>query len=181
VTVGIVVGIPDPSLVVLIGAAGSGKSTFATGHFAREEVLSSDAYRAAIAGNAADQSVSGAAFKALHAALDRRLRDGRLAVVDATNLTPRARRDVIERGRAAHVPTVAIVLDLPADIVLARNAARLDRVVPEDVVRRHLDEVRRLVDGGVLQREGFTTIVTLRAPAAVSALEIRRDPPGGRS
>ncbi len=34
--------------------------------------------------------------------------------------------------------SVAIVLDLPEDLVLARNAARADRVVPEDVVRRQL-------------------------------------------
>ena len=73
------------------------------------------------------------------------------------------------------MPAVAIVLDLPDDVVLARNAARSDRVVPEDVVRRHLGEVRRLVDAGELQREGFATVVTLRDPAAVDAIEITRD------
>ena len=173
------VRIPDPSLVVLVGAAGSGKSTFAARHFAQDEILSSDAHRAAIAGDAADQSVSRAAFKALHAALDRRLHAGRLTVVDATNLTAPARRAVTDRARAAGLPAVAIVLDLPAEVVLARNAARRDRVVPEDVVRRHLGEVRRLVDGGELQREGFATVVTLRDPAAVDAIEVARDTSSG--
>jgi len=70
---------------------------------------------------------------------------------------------------------VAFVLDLPSKVVLARNAARHDRVVPEDVVRRHLTDVRRLVDGSALEREAFTTVVTLRDPAAVESLEIRRD------
>jgi predicted kinase len=69
-------------------------------------------------------------------------------------------------------------LDLPADVVLARNAARVDRVVPEDVVRRHLAEVRRLVDGDALGREGFASIVVLRDPAAVDAVEIRREGAG---
>lgn len=173
-----VVRVPDPALVVLIGAAGSGKSTFAARHFDASEVLSSDAYRAAISGDAADQSVSRAAFKALHAALDRRLGAGRLTVVDATNLTAAARQAVLSRATGAGIPAIAVVLDLPTDVVLARNSARLDRVVPEDVVRRHLAEVRRLVDGGELLREGFASIVVFREPAAVDAVEIRREGAG---
>ncbi len=134
--------LPDPSLVVLIGAAGSGKSTFAARHFAPDEILSSDALRAAISGDAADQSVNKAAFRALHAALDRRLRTGRLTVVDATNVTREARRALLDRAAAAGIPAVAIVLDLAPDLVLARNAARPDRVVPETSSGAHLDAVR---------------------------------------
>lgn len=37
------ISIPDFSLVVLIGASGSGKSTFAHTHFKQTEILSSDA------------------------------------------------------------------------------------------------------------------------------------------
>jgi predicted kinase len=167
--------LPDPSLIVLIGAAGSGKSTFAARHFASDEILSSDALRAAISGDAANQSVNKAAFRALHAALDRRLRTGRLTAVDATNVTREARRALLDRAAAAGIPTVAIVLDLAPDLALARNAARLDRVVPEPVVRRHLDAVRRLVDDGALDADGFAAIHILRDPAEVEALEVRRD------
>ena len=171
-----VLRIADPSLVVLVGAAGSGKSTFAARHFRPDEILSSDAFRAAISGDAADQSVSPAAFKALHAALDRRLLDRRLTVVDATNLTVRARRAIVSRAAAAGIPAIAIVLDLPDAVVLARNAARGDRVVPEDVVRRHLGEVDRIVANGELGADGFGSIVRLTDPAEVERLEIRRDP-----
>ena len=137
-----VLRVPDPSLVVLVGAAGSGKSTFAARHFAPDEILSSDAFRAAISGDAADQSASPAAFKALHAALDRRLRDGRLTVVDATNLTAAARQAARDPGGGRRRPGHRHRAGPAGAVVLARNAARRDRVVPEDVVRRHLGEVR---------------------------------------
>jgi protein phosphatase len=170
-----ILSVSDPSLVLLIGAAGSGKSTFAARHFAPGETLSSDALRAAISGDAADQSASKAAFAALYGALDRRLKAGRLTVVDATNLTRAARRPLLIRAEAAQVPVFAIVLDLAPELVLARSAARLDRVVPESVVRRHLEEVRRLADERSLEREGFAAIQILHDPAAVEALRIRRE------
>jgi protein phosphatase len=170
------VTLPDPSLVLLIGAAGSGKSTVAARHFAPDEILSSDALRAAISGDAADQSASKAAFAALYAALDRRLRSGRSAVVDATNVTREARRALLVRAEAAGVPAFAIVLDLAPAVVLALNAARVDRVVPEAIVLRHLDAVRRTVDDGSLEAEGFAGVRVLHDPAEVEAFEILRQP-----
>src|SRR3972149_3902672 len=105
--------VPDPSVVLRGGAAGAGKSTFAARHFPASAVLSSDALRAAIAGDAADQSATRRAFTALHRALDRRLAAGLLTVVDATNVTAAARR-TIRRAAARHgAPVVAIELDLP--------------------------------------------------------------------
>jgi protein phosphatase len=170
----IVIDLPDPSLVVLIGAAGSGKSTFAARHFVPAEILSSDAFRAAIAGDAADQAANGPAFAALHASLERRLRTGRLTVVDATNLMSAARRVLLAKANEAGVPAVAIVLDLPVDVVLRRNAARADRVVPDEVVRRHLGQIRRLVDDAALDGDGFRQIVIMRDTDDVEAIEIRR-------
>ena len=46
------------ALVVLIGAAGAGKSTLAARLFAPDEIVSSDALRAVISGDEADQRVS---------------------------------------------------------------------------------------------------------------------------
>ena len=70
--------LPVPGLVVLIGAAGSGKSTLAARLFAADELLSSDALRAAISGDAADQRATRPAFAILHREALRRL-DGRAA------------------------------------------------------------------------------------------------------
>ncbi len=171
--------IPDPSLVLLIGAAGSGKSTFAARHFAPAEILSSDSLRAALSGDAADQSVSGAAFALLHRRAAARLRAGQLTVVDATNVDDRSRSSLHAIARAASVPVVGFVLDLPAEIVLARNVDRSARTVPGHVVRRQLAALRACVDSGRLGQERFARLVRITDPLAADALVIVREPAAG--
>ena len=84
--------LPDPSLVVLIGAAGVGKSTFAARHFRADEILSSDRYRAIVSGDEADQAATRIAFRLLHRDVRARLAAGRLTVVDATSVEASASR-----------------------------------------------------------------------------------------
>ena len=173
-----IIVIPDPSLVVLIGAAGAGKSTFAAQHFDASEILSSDAFRAMVSGDEADQGATRAAFGRLHRALDRRLAAGRLTVVDATNVERTARRELLKRSTAAGLPAVAIVLDLPPAIVLAQNAARAGRIVAEPVVLRHLAILRPTLDGSgaAFGVEGFSQVTILRHPLEVEAVRIVRQP-----
>jgi protein phosphatase len=168
----------DPSLVVLVGAAGSGKSTFAARHFAVDEILSSDRFRAMVSGDEADQAATHAAFARLHRELVRRLGSGRLTVIDATNVEASSRRALLARATAANVPATAIVLDLPAATILAQNAARRPRVVDEAIVRRHLDRLRLALDGPdpPLLREGFAAVLVLRDPTDVDRTGFRRRP-----
>jgi protein phosphatase len=168
--------IEDPSLVVLIGAAGAGKTTFAARHFAIDEVLSSDAYRRLVSGDEANQAATRAAFLRLHRDLDIRLAQGLLTVIDATSVQSTARRGLLARAAVAGVPTTAIVFDLPAETVLARNAARPARTVDFAVVRRQLAGVRASLDGPTpaLPGEGFRQVVVLRDPAEVDLVRIRR-------
>src|SRR5690349_1734351 len=154
--------LPEPCVVVLVGAAGSGKSTFAARHFAPTEILSSDAFRALVSGRESDQRATRTAFSILHRQLAKRLLAGRTSVIDATNVTPYARRAVLRAAAASRVPVVAIVFDLPADLVMARNAGRAGRVVPEEAVRHQLEHLARAVAPGVIEREGFAAVHWIR-------------------
>jgi predicted kinase len=166
--------VPDPSLVVLIGAAGAGKSTFAARHFEPSEILSSDAYRALVSGDESDQRATRAAFGRLHRALEERLAGRLLTVVDATNVERSARRALLARAAGAGLPAVAIVL-APAT-VLARNAGRTGRIVEEAVVQRHLARLRRTLDDprSYLRDEGFQQVVIVLDPVELDGLEIVR-------
>jgi len=147
--------IPGDVLVALTGASGSGKSTFAR-HFAPEEVLSSDAFRQAILGDARDQTATEEVFRQLHAAADGRLRRGLATVVDATNVVDWDRQVLLRLSERHGRPAVAIVFDRPLEQCLAANAARPGRVVPAGVVRRQWRAMRRSMP--FLPREGFDVV-----------------------
>lgn len=113
--------IPDLSLIVLIGASGSGKSTFARTHFSPLETLSSDFCRGLVSNDENDQSATRDAFEALHFLAAKRLARGLLTVVDATNVQAEARKPLLDIARRYHVLPVAIVLDLPDRVCEARG------------------------------------------------------------
>ncbi len=166
--------VPALSLVVLVGASGSGKSTFAARLFGPFETLSSDWCRGVVSNDPEDQSATDAAFDLLHHAAGLRLRAGLLTVVDATNVQPHARRELVALAREHDVLPVAIVLDPPQEVCVARNAARTDRSVPSRVVARQRDQLRRSLRG--LGREGFRTVHVLHGVEEIDAATIERRP-----
>jgi predicted kinase len=167
--------IPPAALVLLIGASGSGKSTFVSQHFDADAVVSSDRLRGLLAGDEADQQATAAAFGRLHAWLDSRLAAGDLAVVDATNVEWMRRTELISLARHRGRPVIAIVLDVPLELCLARNASR-QRTVRAAVIRRQHDELRRSLER--LDLEGFSSVHVLRTEAEIEAvaLEIEKGP-----
>jgi protein phosphatase len=165
-------GVPQLSLVVLIGVSGSGKSTFGRTHFRPTEVISSDFCRGLVADDENDQSATPEAFQLLNYIVGLRLAAGRLTVVDATNVQPDARRQLVALAREHDVLPVAIVLDVPEAVCIGRNADRPDRNFDAAVIRRQRDQLRRGLKG--LQREGFRTVHVLRGVQEVESATISR-------
>jgi polynucleotide kinase-phosphatase len=157
--------LPELCLVALVGVTGSGKSTFARKHFAPTQVLSSDAFRALVADDENDQSASADAFEALHFVAGKRLRAGRLTVVDATNVQPHARAGLVALAREHDVLPVAIVLNVPEDECWARTEVRPDRDFGRPVVTRQHRELRRSLSR--LGREGFRQVHVLNGVSEV--------------
>ncbi|MFJ8767804.1 polynucleotide kinase-phosphatase [Streptomyces clavifer] len=163
--------VTDLSLVVLIGASGSGKSTFARKHFKPTEIVSSDFCRGLVADDENDQSASRDAFDVLHYIAGKRLAAGRLTVVDATNVQAESRKQLVQLAREHDVLPIAIVLDLPEEVCLTRNAVRPDRAdMPRHVVQRHRRELRRSLRG--LEREGFRKVHVLRTEEEAGSAEV---------
>ncbi|MFF8016669.1 polynucleotide kinase-phosphatase [Streptomyces sp. NPDC007929] len=160
-TQGRVLPVTDLSLVVLVGATGSGKSTFARRHFKPTEVISSDFCRGLVSDDENDQAATRDAFDVLHYIAGKRLAAGRRTVVDATSVQSDARRQLIDLAKQYDVLPIAIVLDVPEEVCAERNAARTDRAdMPRRVIHRHTRELRRSLRH--LEREGFRKVHILR-------------------
>ncbi|MFJ7046684.1 polynucleotide kinase-phosphatase [Streptomyces sp. NPDC101112] len=158
--------VTDLSLVVLIGASGSGKSTFARRHFKPTEIISSDFCRGLVSDDENDQSATKDAFDVLHYIAGKRLAAGRRTVVDATSVQSESRKQLIDLARKHDVLPIAIVLDVPEEVCAERNAARTDRAdMPRRVIQRHTRELRRSLRH--LEREGFRKVHVLRGVADV--------------
>jgi protein phosphatase len=166
--------IPELSLVTLIGASGSGKSTFARTHFLPTEIISSDVCRGLVSDDETNQAATQDAFDVLHYIGGKRLNRGQLTVIDATNTQPADRKHLIQLAREHHCLPIAIVLNLPEDVCLDRNRARADRQFGEHVVKRHVQNIRRSLKG--LQKEGFRQVYILNSLAQIAAVEIERQP-----
>jgi len=164
--------IPQLCLVVLIGVSGSGKSTFARAQFKSTEVLSSDFCRGLVSDDENDQASSRDAFDVLHYIAGKRLAAGRLTVIDATNVQPASRKQLVDLARAHDVLPVAIVLDLPEKLCAQRNEARADRAFGAHVLRRQSSDLRRGLKG--LNREGFRTVHVLHTPEEVESVAVVR-------
>ncbi|MDR0669492.1 MAG: AAA family ATPase, partial [Treponema sp.] len=162
--------LPELCLVALVGASGSGKSTFAKNHFKPTQVLSSDFFRGLVSDDETDQGATNAAFDSLYYVAAKRLDAGRLTVIDATNVQKKARDQVLRFAREQNVLAAAIVFDMPQSLCIERNKARPDRNFGPHVVQSHARELKRGIKN--LRKEGFRFVYTFTTPDEAEAAEI---------
>ena len=164
--------LPDFSLVILIGASGSGKSRFARDHFRPTEVLSSDTYRGLVSDEEGDQSATADAFDALQYIARKRLARRRLTVIDATHVRREDRQVFLRLAREYHAFAVAITFDLAEKICQERTRQRADRNFGRHVIRNQIRLLRRSIRS--IGREGFRYRYVLRSPEEVEAAVVER-------
>ena len=147
--------LPDPALVVLVGASGSGKSTWASSRYRSAEVVSSDLLRAVVGSGEHDLDATVDAFALLEQVVTSRVGRGLTTVVDTLGTDVARRRRWLAAARTAGLPAVAVVLDTPAAVCRARNAAR-ERPVPARVLSSQLASVATTLD--LLEQEGWQVV-----------------------
>src|SRR5215212_5139793 len=163
--------LPDPCLIVLVGATGSGKSHWAGTWFQPDQVVSSDRLRAVVGAGERDQRASRDAFEVLDLIVAKRLARRLTTVIDSTGLDAKRRAEWRAVAERAGVPAYAVVCAAPAAVVRERNRARA-APVPSKVVTAQLAEAQRVAEQ--LPGEGFAAVhdagpVALVPPAFLSA------------
>ena len=162
--------IPRGSLVLLIGTAGSGKSTFARKHFGSTQIVSSDALRAAVSDDEGDQTASADAFHLLRLIVMKRLRRGRLTVVDATNVMPKSRRGLVALAAQFGAPAIAVVFYLPVDLCLARLRSRPERLVEPGIIEKQAADLEASLPG--LAGEGFSGVYVIDNAEDIDEMQV---------
>ena len=168
------IALPPDALVVLIGIAASGKSTFAARQFRPSQVLSSDRLRELITDDPSAQGATDDAFDLLHRILELRLRRGRLTVVDATNVEDWARAELLAVARRHGRPAIGIVLDVPLDVALERNAGRPSPRPPAAALRRQHRLLHDVLHA--IRAEGFAAVHQLQSVEEIDAARVARAP-----
>ncbi|WP_339287098.1 polynucleotide kinase-phosphatase [Paenibacillus sp. FSL R5-0486] len=179
--------LPYAGIVVLVGPSNSGKSTMldrlvAESVIRRTEAVSSDQFRMLVGDDeyvdwkhrprseadviyAEYQQVSAKAFEAMEAMLATRCRLNKLTWVDATHLYPEDRERLIQVARKAHVPVIAVVLDIPEKELLERDAQR-EYPRGRQRVKQQVQQFKRTLRS--IREDGFDASYVLKQPDEIT-------------
>ncbi|WP_196893082.1 polynucleotide kinase-phosphatase [Aureivirga marina] len=163
------INIPKNALVLLIGASGAGKSTFANKHFEKYEIVSSDVCRGMVSNAENTMDANTETFELLEFIVSKRLKRGLLTVIDATNVHSDSRKNLLKIAKKYHVLSVAIVLDLPEEVSIQRNETREDRNFGNHVIRNHKRNLRHSLK--FLKKEGFKKIYKFKTEDEINEIE----------
>ena len=168
--------LPDPCLLVLVGASSCGKSHWAAQWFHPDSIVSSDRLRAVVGRGERDQRASKDAFEVLDLVVQKRLRRGLTTVVDSTALEAERRRAYIAAAERHRVPVYAVLFGPDEGLCRARNRTRAVPV-PSKILTSQLRATAAL--STTIGGEGFAAVlapddVVLVPPPFVTALESAR-------
>ncbi|WP_210464251.1 polynucleotide kinase-phosphatase [Rufibacter roseolus] len=151
--------LPELALVLLVGPSSSGKSTFARTHFLGTEVISSDYCRALVSDDENNLDATKDAFDLLHYLAAKRLRRGKLTVIDALNIRKEDRAKLVQLAKDNYALAAAIVLEAPMKTLFERHDRRTDRTFGRHALEKMVDNFRRSLR--TIKREGFGYVYTV--------------------
>jgi F420-dependent oxidoreductase-like protein len=178
--VDVTIRLPDPCLVVLVGPAGAGKSTWAQRWFAERSIVSWDDLRATVGTHRHDLRASADALEVLDLVVTKRLARGLLTVIDATALDADVRHRFRQLAGAAGVPCHAVLVETPERECRERNRGRRD-AVPSALITTQLRAMAAAVtaiDAGEgfagVHRAGDEPVVVVPAALLAAPIAARR-------
>lgn len=176
------VTIPDPALVVLIGASGAGKSTWAAARYRQEEIVCSDRLRAIVGSGEQDLDASDDAFALLDQIVRARLRRGLTTVVDTLGFDRARRMTYLDLARRAGLPAVAVLVRTSAAECRTRNRARavpVPAAVLDSQLRRMTTAAAEVAAEGwqVLTTDESAAVEPSHAPGSAAAAAAQRTDP----
>lgn len=129
-----------PTLWVMCGLSGSGKSTVATQIAENNEnavIVSSDAIREELTGNYENQEHNEEVFKIFHDRIRKNLENKNNVVADATNLTMKSRRAILMKVNGLDINKTCLIIPKPFEQCKEDNLHR-KHPVPDDVLDKQI-------------------------------------------
>ena len=164
-----------PTLYIMCGLSGSGKSTIAT-QIANENpnivIVSSDEIREELTGNYEDQEHNEEVFKIFHDRIRKNLENQKNVIADATNLTMKSRRAIMMKVHGLNIKKVCVIIPKPFEQCKEDNLHR-EHPVPDFVLDK---QIRRFQIP--FYNEGFDEIVIKhfdQVPSMITVLSEMND------
>lgn len=152
-----------PTLYLMVGIPGSGKSWYAKGLLANQEntmYISRDSIRfKLLEENDEYFSHEDIVFNSFVSLIKEHLYDGENVIADATHLNRKSRMKVLNNLDLSKIKICMVYMDVPLDICLERNSKREGRAkVPPTIIK---NMYKNLTYPDKKEQEYYDTIITI--------------------